>query len=132
MKILHTSDWHIGHTFHGRRREEEFSAFLKWLSDTIREREIELLLVSGDVFDTSAPGNTALRMYYDFLNSLQGSLCRNVVITGGNHDSPSFLNAPRELLRSRLGIHIFGGGMKNPAECGKSRQNTAYQEDSRK
>lgn len=116
MKILHTSDWHIGHSFHGRRRDEEFSAFLKWLSQTIRDRKIELLLVSGDVFDTATPGNAALHMYYNFLNSLQGSSCRNVVITGGNHDSPSFLNAPRELLRSGFGIHVFGGAMKNPAD----------------
>ena len=116
MKILHTSDWHIGHSFHGRRRDEEFSAFLKWLSRTIRERKIELLLISGDVFDTSAPGNAAVRMYYDFLNSLRGTSCRNVVITGGNHDSPSFLNAPRELLRSGFGIYVFGGAMKDPAD----------------
>jgi len=116
MRVLHTSDWHIGHQFHGRRRDVEFAAFLSWLSDTVAARGIEVLIVAGDVFDTSAPGNNAVRMYYDFLKSLHGTSCRTVVITGGNHDSPSFLNAPRELLRSAFAIHVFGGAMSDPAD----------------
>ena len=54
MKILHTSDWHIGRTLYGRKRYEEFEAFLTWLADTIQQNEIDALLVAGDIFDTSA------------------------------------------------------------------------------
>ena len=71
MKILHTSDWHIGHQFHNRRRDGEFAAFFDWLLETVTERRIDALIVAGDVFDTSAPSNAAVRLYYDFLRRLQ-------------------------------------------------------------
>ena len=57
LRILHTSDWHIGRTLYGRRRYETFSAFLDWLADTVRDRHVDVLIVAGDVFDTSAPSN---------------------------------------------------------------------------
>lgn len=116
MKVLHTSDWHIGHQFHNRRRDADFAAFLDWLVKLAAERAVDVLIVSGDVFDTSAPGNTAVRLYYDFLKNMQATTCREIIITGGNHDSPSFLNAPRELLRSAFGIHIFGSASEDPAD----------------
>ena len=94
MKILHTSDWHLGRTLYGRKRYEEFGLFLRWLRDFIGDNEIDALLVAGDVFDTTTPPNKAQELYYEFLGSLSTTSCRNVVITGGNHDSPSFLNAP--------------------------------------
>jgi len=98
MKILHTSDWHIGRTLYGRKRYEEFEAFLVWLAGTIIQEQVDVLLVAGDVFDTSAPSNRAQELYYRFLCRIAASSCRHVVVTAGNHDSPSFLNAPRELL----------------------------------
>ncbi|MGI6657244.1 MAG: exonuclease SbcCD subunit D C-terminal domain-containing protein [Desulfobulbus sp.] len=107
MKILHTSDWHLGRTLCGRRRYAEFSSFLDWLAGTIRERGIDVLLVAGDVFDGSAPSNRAQELYYRFLCRVADSPCRHVVIVAGNHDSPSFLEAPRELLRA-LDIHVVG------------------------
>jgi DNA repair protein SbcD/Mre11 len=107
MKILHTSDWHIGRTLYGRKRYEEFEAFLNWLAETIQEREVDALLVAGDVFDTSAPSNRAQELYYRFLCRVAASSCRHVVVIAGNHDSPSFLNAPRELLRA-LDVHVVG------------------------
>lgn len=61
MKILHTSDWHLGRTLYGRKRHEEFEAFLIWLAETIQQNEIDALLVAGDIFDTSAPSNRADR-----------------------------------------------------------------------
>ena len=64
MKILHTSDWHLGRTLYGRKRYEEFEAFLAWLAETIQQNEIDALLVAGDVFDTSAPSNRAQELYY--------------------------------------------------------------------
>jgi exonuclease SbcD len=107
MKILHTSDWHIGRTLYGRKRYEEFEAFLNWLAETMQHYEIDALLVAGDVFDTSAPSNRAQELYYRFLCRVAASSCRHVVVVAGNHDSPSFLDAPKELLKA-LDVHVVG------------------------
>lgn len=107
MKILHSSDWHIGQTLHGRKRHEEHGAFLAWLKDTIVSRGIDALIVSGDVFDTGVPGGGSQRLYYDFLISLMGTCCATVVIIAGNHDSPTLLEAPAGVLE-RLNIHVIG------------------------
>jgi len=66
MKILHTSDWHLGRSLYGRKRYDEFSSFLDWLSNTIEKEDIDALLVAGDVFDTSTPSNRAQELYYRF------------------------------------------------------------------
>jgi len=115
MKILHTSDWHIGRALYGRKRYEEFEAFLNWLAALIENEGIDVLLVAGDVFDNSTPTNRAQGLYYRFLRRLAGSSCRHVVITAGNHDSPSFLNAPKELLRC-LNVHVAGCIADSPAD----------------
>ncbi len=107
MKLLHTSDWHIGRVLYGRKRYEEFEAFLAWLSETIQRNKIDVLLVAGDIFDTGAPNNRAQELYYRFLCRVAGSSCRHIVIVAGNHDSPSFLNAPKELLRA-LDVYVIG------------------------
>ena len=112
MKILHTSDWHIGRTLYGRKRYEEFEAFLTWLAETIQQNEIDALLVAGDVFDTTAPSNRAQELYYRFLCRVAASSCRHVVVIAGNHDSPSFLNAPRELLKA-LDVHVVGSSSES-------------------
>lgn len=59
MRILHTSDWHLGRSLYGRKRYEEFSSFLDWLAQTIEDEKVDALLVAGDVFDTSTPSNRA-------------------------------------------------------------------------
>jgi len=107
MKILHTSDWHIGQALYNKRRHEEHGAFLAWLKDTIVARGIDALVVAGDVFDTGAPGGGAQKLYYDFLTSLLGTCCKTVVVVAGNHDSPAMLEAPAAVLE-RLHIHIVG------------------------
>ncbi len=107
MKILHTSDWHLGRSLYGRKRYDEFSAFLDWLSNTIQEESVDALLVAGDLFDTSTPSNKAQKLYYRFLCRVSASCCRHIVVIAGNHDSPSFLNAPKELLRA-LNVHVVG------------------------
>jgi DNA repair protein SbcD/Mre11 len=107
MKILHTSDWHLGRSLYGRKRYEEFRAFLDWLAQTIEDENIDALLVAGDIFDTSTPSNRAQELYYQFLCRVSTSCCRNVVIIAGNHDSSSFLNAPKELLRA-LNVYVVG------------------------
>ena len=113
MRVLHTSDWHIGRTLYGRQRYEEFEAFLDWLAVLVEEENIDVLLVAGDVFDNSTPGNYAQELYYRFLYRLAASPNRHVVVTAGNHDSPSFLNAPRELLKF-LNIHVVGCASESP------------------
>lgn len=113
MRVLHTSDWHIGRTLYGRKRYEEFEAFLTWLAETIQQNEVDALLVAGDVFDTSAPSNRAQELYYRFLCRVAASTCRHVVVVAGNHDSPSFLNAPKELLKA-LDVHVIGNASETP------------------
>jgi exonuclease SbcD len=115
MRVLHTSDWHIGRTLYGRKRYEEFEAFLTWLAETIQQNQINALLVAGDVFDTSAPSNRAQELYYRFLCRVAASSCRHIVVVAGNHDSPSFLNAPKELLKA-LDVHVVGSSTASPED----------------
>jgi DNA repair protein SbcD/Mre11 len=115
LRVLHTSDWHIGHSLYGRKCTEEHRAFLDWLATILKQEKIDVLLVAGDVFDSGTPGNRSLGLYYTFLCRVAESDCRHVVITGGNHDSPSVLNAPREVLRF-LDIHIIGSVTEDPGD----------------
>jgi exonuclease SbcD len=115
LRLLHTSDWHIGRTLYGRKRYEEFEAFLTWLAETIQQNQINALLVAGDVFDTSSPSNRAQELYYRFLCRVAESSCRHIVVVAGNHDSPSFLNAPRELLKA-LDVHVVGSSTASPED----------------
>jgi DNA repair protein SbcD/Mre11 len=112
LKVLHTSDWHLGRTLYGRKRYEESEAFLLWLTEKIQAEKVDALLVAGDVFDTSTPSNRAQELYYRFLCRVAASSCRHVVVVAGNHDSPSFLNAPRELLRV-LNVHVIGSASES-------------------
>lgn len=115
MKIIHTSDWHLGRTLYNCRRYPEFEAFLDWLANYIIENKVDALLIAGDIFDTTTPSNKAQELYYRFLCRMAGSGCRNIVVTGGNHDSPSFLEAPDELLRV-MNIHVIGSARQNLEE----------------
>ena len=115
MKILHTSDWHLGRSLYGRQRYDEFEAFLDWLSETIWRNEVSTLLVSGDIFDNSTPSTRAQELYYRFLGQTIRSSCRHIVIIAGNHDSPAFLDAPQQLLKA-LDIHVIGHGNHPPEE----------------
>jgi len=113
LKLLHTSDWHLGRSLYGRNRYDEFAAFLDWLYQTITTEKIDVLLVAGDIFDTSTPGNRAQELYYRFLCRVAGSsCCSHIVVTAGNHDSPAFLSAPKEILQF-LNIHVIGALTKN-------------------
>ncbi|WP_349921509.1 exonuclease SbcCD subunit D C-terminal domain-containing protein [Aeromonas veronii] len=108
MKILHTADWHLGHQLHGHERRFEHDAFLDWLADTIKTRQIDALLVAGDLFDTANPPASAWQQLYRFLARLRAELPHlNMVLIGGNHDSPSKLDAPHELLRA-FDLHLVG------------------------
>ncbi|MEL7147775.1 MAG: exonuclease SbcCD subunit D C-terminal domain-containing protein [Bacteroidota bacterium] len=107
MKILHTADWHLGHRLHEHHQQEEQQQFLDWLLALIDKEKIDVLLISGDVYDTGVPSTQSQKMYYDFLIALQQTHCSEAVITGGNHDAPGTINAPKELL-SALSVHVVG------------------------
>ncbi|MDE0323334.1 MAG: exonuclease subunit SbcD [Candidatus Poribacteria bacterium] len=107
MRILHTADWHIGQRLHERSRLDEHEQFLDWLLNTIQEHNVELLLVSGDIFDTSLPSAEATNLYYGFLYRLFNKTDTYTVITAGNHDSARHLEAPREFLKMGR-IHVVG------------------------
>lgn len=98
IKVLHTSDWHLGKKLFKKLRVSEHDLFLKWLLETIKSKHINYLLICGDIFDNSTPPNHALKQYFDFLNSVGNETSCKVIVVGGNHDSAAFLNAPKHLL----------------------------------
>jgi exonuclease SbcD len=98
-----------------KERSEEHARFLQWLLETIRENAVDVLLIAGDVFDTASPGNASLKMYYDFLLKVRDCGCNHVIITAGNHDSPSLLDAPKEIL-SALNVKVVGKAYENPED----------------
>jgi len=107
MKILHTADWHLGHRLHEQSQNEEQKLFLEWLENHINDNKIDILLISGDIFDTGTPSSQSLKMYYDFLVKLTSTNCKHIIVTGGNHDSPGTINAPKALLNA-LSIKVVG------------------------
>ncbi|MGB7786144.1 MAG: exonuclease SbcCD subunit D C-terminal domain-containing protein [Salinimicrobium sp.] len=114
MKILHTADWHIGKKLHKHELSQDFDLFIDWLCTLLEKEKIDLLLVSGDVFDLANPSSEARTQYYRALMKLKQHQCR-IIITGGNHDSPAMLDAPKEVLKE-LEIHIIGGMPQNRKE----------------
>ena len=115
MRILHTSDWHLGRSLMLLKRQNELAAFLDWLLQTIEEREIEALIVAGDVFDNTTPGTTIQELYYRFLGQASKTCCRNIVIVAGNHDSPTLLDAPAQVLKA-INVHVVGTPGKSPED----------------
>ncbi|HET8574168.1 MAG TPA: exonuclease SbcCD subunit D C-terminal domain-containing protein [Edaphocola sp.] len=108
MTILHTADWHIGQLFHEYDRTYEHQQFLDWLLATLTAEKIDVLLVSGDVFDLSNPSAASIKMFYSFLNrAVKQNPDLQIIVTAGNHDSASRLESPKPLLESS-NIHIVG------------------------
>lgn len=97
MRILHTSDWHLGQHFMGKSREAEHQAFCTWLIGQVREQAVDAVIIAGDVFDTGAPPSYAREQYNRFIVELRDTGARLVVL-GGNHDSVAMLEESRELL----------------------------------
>lgn len=109
MIILHTADWHLGKQLKKTDFYDDMQQFFDWLIQTIDEQHVDVVLMSGDLFDLSNPSQTSLQQYYGFLRKMVGlnRACK-LIITGGNHDSPSVLDAPREVL-NMLDITVIGG-----------------------
>ncbi len=108
MKIIATSDWHLGNMFHGNDRMSEHQHFLSWLLAQIEEQQPDALLVAGDIFDNGNPSAASQSAYYTFLADANERCPQMLtILTAGNHDSASRLEAPRELL-SRHRVEVRG------------------------
>jgi exonuclease SbcD len=109
MRLVHTSDWHLGHTLHELPRRAEHLAFFAWLLELLATERADALLVAGDVFDTANPSAEAQGDFYEFLAAARRRLPRlGIIVIGGNHDSASRLDAPVPILRG-LGVDVVGG-----------------------
>ena len=112
MRILHTSDWHIGKKLKEHDRTTEFRKFFAWLADVTARENIDALIVSGDIFDSRNPSAESQEIYYSFLAEIAGKSCRHAVITSGNHDSAALIDAPAGIM-SRLDVHVVGRSRKD-------------------
>ncbi len=118
MRLLHTSDWHLGQSLHQYDRTFEHERFLEWLIDTLVSESVDVLLIAGDVFDNSNPSAVAQSLLYRFLTEAHRQVPHlNIVMTAGNHDSPGRLEAPSPFL-SMFDAHVVG--QVNRAEEGVS------------
>ena len=110
MRVVHTSDWHLGHTLRGEvSRELEHQAFLDWLLASCVREAADVLVITGDVFDSATPPASAERMWFELLAGLRRAMpALDVIAIAGNHDSPARLGAPSSILRE-LGVHVIGG-----------------------
>lgn len=97
MRIIHTSDWHLGQNFYSKSRAAEHSAFLDWLLSIAQQHEVDAIIVAGDIFDTGSPPSYARELYNHFVVQLQQTGCQLVVLAG-NHDSVATLNESRDIL----------------------------------
>ena len=97
MRILHTSDWHLGQHFIGRSRANEHRAFLSWLVAQVNSQHIDAIIVAGDIFDTATPPSYARELYNQFIVDLQPSGCQ-LIFLAGNHDAAAVLNKTKSLL----------------------------------
>jgi exonuclease SbcD len=120
MRLLHTADWHLGHTLRDWERTWEHDQFLAWLLDTLESERIDALLVCGDVFDTTNPSAAAQLQWYRFLASARRRMPGlQIVVIGGNHDAAGRLEAPNPILEA-LSIEIVGA-LPRPHEAGRVR-----------
>lgn len=115
MRVIHTSDWHLGHSLRSEvTREYEHAQFLRWLLETCARESADALLITGDVFDSATPPASAEKMWFEFLAAARKAMPRlDVVAIAGNHDSPARLGAASAVLRE-LGVHVIGGLPRRP------------------
>ncbi|MDG3086079.1 exonuclease subunit SbcD [Vibrio hannami] len=111
MRILHTSDWHLGQSFFTKSRKNEHQAFILWLLELVESEEIDAVIIAGDVFDTGTPPSYAREMYNQFVVDLNTLGC-TLVVLGGNHDSVSTLNESKQLL-SCLNTYVVSNSSEN-------------------
>lgn len=112
MKLLHTSDWHLGNLFNkSENRDEEFKKIFDWILSGVETEGVDLLLIAGDIFDSPNPSNDTVKRFYEFVGNLSRTGCRHLVVVGGNHDSATRLDAPNDVFAivEQPKIHVIGG-----------------------
>ncbi|MBK5142450.1 exonuclease subunit SbcD [Budviciaceae bacterium BWR-B9] len=114
MRIIHTSDWHLGQYFFTKSRAAEHAEFLRWLTEKVTEHQVDAIIVAGDIFDTTSPPSYARELYNQFIVGLQPTGCQLVVL-GGNHDSVAMLNESRELL-TYLNTQVIASVTQQPEQ----------------
>ncbi|OQP06954.1 exonuclease sbcCD subunit D [Geobacillus sp. 46C-IIa] len=114
MRILHTADWHLGRTLEGRSRLAEQEAFIDELVEIVRNEQIDVILMAGDVFDSVNPPAAAEQLFYESLARLSDKGRRPVAVISGNHDHPDRISAARTLLSD---YHIFLFGRPEASVC---------------
>lgn len=108
LRVVHTSDWHLGHRLHGVDREAEHRAFFAFLLDALADQRADALLVTGDVFEAPNPSSSAQALYYSFLSAARDRIPGlDIVVIAGNHDSARRLAAPAPIL-DKLGVRVVG------------------------
>ncbi|WP_419146874.1 exonuclease SbcCD subunit D C-terminal domain-containing protein [Pseudoalteromonas 'SMAR'] len=116
MKVLHTSDWHLGQSFYEHERAAEHQQFLDWLSETLQQHQVDILLISGDIFHTATPPASAEKQLYTFIQHISKHLPQlHIVLIAGNHDSASGIETAKPLLQS-FNTHVVGHFDKNAPE----------------
>lgn len=121
LRLLHTGDWHLGHVFHGVERLVEHRRFVDWLLKTADERQVDAILVAGDVFDAANPPTSAVGLWYEFLARARDLRHLQVVVIGGNHDSASRLDSLDPLLRRMGRLHVIGGAPRQDGHIDSAR-----------
>ncbi|MGC4000452.1 MAG: exonuclease SbcCD subunit D C-terminal domain-containing protein [Anaeromyxobacter sp.] len=122
LRLLHTSDWHLGHALYGFDRTPEHAAVLAWLLDRIEEERVDALLLAGDVFDAANPPTEAVALWHRFLvEAWRRFPWLQVVVVGGNHDSASRLDATEPFLSALERLHVMGGVPRAGGEPDLSR-----------
>lgn len=108
LRIVHSSDWHIGQELHGHDRAEEHDAFLAWLLEQLQDLDADALVVTGDIYDVANPPVAAMARFYGFLRDALTQCPRlQIVVVGGNHDSAARINLPGALL-GKGRVHLVG------------------------
>lgn len=117
MRIIHTSDWHLGQLFHDYDRAEEHGMFLGWLLDTLGTERADALLVAGDIYDHANPSAASQKLLYSFLSEARRRYPHlNIVLVSGNHDSPARFEAPSPLLEG-FGVNVLGQVPRDGGGC---------------
>ncbi|GGX34796.1 exonuclease subunit SbcD [Undibacterium squillarum] len=114
MRLLHTSDWHLGQHFMGKTRQAEHEALIQWLLQQVQQHAVDVVLIAGDVFDTGAPPSYARELYNQLILQLHDAGTRLIVLAG-NHDSVATLEESRQLA-GRLGATVIPALSTQPAE----------------
>lgn len=107
MKILHTADWHLGITLHKKDLLEDQYNFIKQLKQIILEEHVDVIIIAGDIYDTTLASKEAIELYDFCMHMLCMELKKQVIVIAGNHDSPVRLSSCSSLL-APMGLHVYG------------------------